>query len=783
MTPDNLPTTLPLLSLDFVVFPAQEADLTFRNPTAIATIRAILKSGAKYVALVRRQSKIGTLLLIRKIRPTSFPDKSARMITLFVEGIQRLEIVSLIQESPYPLVEVGYLPDKPCSLQDRSVLARFELAQIIFDDLVDSLPHIPLPAKLMVKETLRKEAAKQDVGLLANFIISVIPKSVLSTEKRQEILEQIDPVQRLDSIVELIFEILYQSQAVSGSIEEQKKAYTEHLVRKEMEILQKLLPGRSSDTDKYRSKIRELPLPPEVQNRALEEVDRLASLSKEASEHSYISTWLDWLISLPWGKETKDRLDIKEAERILEEDHHGLTEIKKRVLEFLAVRALGGGKKSPILCFVGPPGTGKTSVGQSIARAMDRKFVRVSLGGIYDEAQIRGFKRTYVGALPGIIIAKLKEAGSCNPVFMIDEVDKIGRESLHGDPSSALLEALDPEQNSAFVDHYLDVPFDLSKVLFICTGNWLEPVQPALRDRMEVVEFSSYTTEEKLAIAKRYLVPRQISANGLKPEQIQIDDSALLSIIKDYTKEAGVRNLEKQINRICRYVATRIVKKETEKEIITRDRLLQILGPKVYLSQVKERISRPGVATGLAFTEMGGEIIFVEVEKIPSPDKESELVITGHIENIMAESAKTALTYVEANLEMLGIASKRSPVGHKIHIHVPEAAVPKDGPSAGITIFVALVSLLRKQPVRDDLAMTGEITLRGKVLAVGGIKEKVLAAIEAGIKTIILPEANKGDFEGLPENVKETIRKESVEIKFVAEMKDVLAIALAPTSS
>jgi ATP-dependent Lon protease len=509
-------------------------------------------------------------------------------------------------------------------------------------------------------------------------------------------------------------------------------------------------------------------MPESVEQEALRELDRLSKIPSASPEYSVIRTYLDWVCELPWSVQTKDQLDINKAQRILNRDHYDLTKVKKRILEVLAVRKLNPTGKSPILCFVGPPGVGKTSLGKSIARAMGRKFVRISLGGIRDEADIRGHRRTYIGALPGRIMQELRKCSSKNPVFMLDELDKIGAD-FRGDPSSALLEVLDPEQNNSFNDHYLDQPFDLSSVMFIGTANYTEPVPPALRDRMEVIELPGYTETEKLNIAKKYLVPRQLNEHGLKKSQLTIKDEAILSVIRSYTREAGVRNLERNIAAICRAVATDIAKDNKRRATIDKGNLTKILGPTQFESELALRTGIPGVATALAYTPVGGELLFIESASMPG---KGQLQLTGQIGDVMKESAQAAFSIVKANAKKLKINTDRFSKSD-YHIHVPAGAIPKDGPSAGIAMFTSLVSLLLQKPTRPDVAMTGEITLRGLVLPIGGLKEKILAAKQAGIKTIILPARNKKD---LPEVPKEA--KKGLKFKFVKNTNEALKIAL-----
>jgi ATP-dependent Lon protease len=548
----------------------------------------------------------------------------------------------------------------------------------------------------------------------------------------------------------------------------------EYYLREQLKAIKKELgelDEHSTEIKELREKIKKAKMPPEALVAAEKELDRLAKIPPASAEYTVARTYLDWLVELPWSETTEDNLDIDNAQKILDEDHYDLEKVKKRILEYLAVRKLKSDMKGPILCFVGPPGVGKTSLGKSIARTMGRKFVRISLGGVRDEAEIRGHRRTYVGALPGRIIQWIKKAGSNNPVFMLDEVDKIGMD-FRGDPSSALLEVLDPEQNFSFSDHYIDVPFDLSKVMFITTANVLDPIPPALRDRMETLELPGYSEDEKMMIAKEFLIPKQINEHGLSSEFIEFQDAALQMIISSYTREAGVRNLEREIAAICRGVAKDVARGIMEKVVLVPEKLHKFLGPVKFFLEAAERTFEPGVATGLAWTPSGGDIIFVEATKMRG---EKGLTLTGQLGDVMKESAQAALAYVRSKAKGLGIEEDFFEK-NDIHIHVPAGAIPKDGPSAGITMFVALTSLLTNKPVRSDVAMTGEITLRGLVLPVGGIKEKVLAGMRAGIRTIILPKKNEKDLEEIPERI-----RNEMNFKFIQRMDEAIELALKHT--
>jgi ATP-dependent Lon protease len=589
------------------------------------------------------------------------------------------------------------------------------------------------------------------------------------------LLEELDPGKRLERISLVLasqLEVLELSHKIQGRVRESiDKNQREYFLQEQLKAIQSELGQKDLRTEELKQiadNIAKAKMPQNVEQESLRELDRLSKIPAASPEYSVIRTYLDWVCELPWSIETEDQLDINKAERILNHDHYNLTKVKKRILEFLAVRKLNPTGKSPILCFVGPPGVGKTSLGRSIARAMGRNFIRISLGGMRDEADIRGHRRTYIGALPGRILQELRKCRSRNPVFMLDELDKIGAD-FRGDPAAALLEVLDPEQNFSFSDHYLDQPFDLSKVMFIGTANYTEPVPPALRDRMEVIELPGYTEAEKLAIAKRYLVPRQLNEHGLNKRQLTIKDEALLAIIRSYTREAGVRNLERNIAAICRAVATEIARDKKSRATIGKKDLAKILGAAQFESELALRTGIPGVATALAYTPIGGELLFIESASMPG---KGNLLLTGHIGDVMKESAQAAFSIVKANAKSLKVDPDQFSKSD-YHIHVPAGAIPKDGPSAGVAMFTSLVSLLLQKPTRPDVAMTGEITLRGLVLPIGGLKEKILAAKQAGIKTVILPARNRKDLPDVPKEAKKGLKFE-----FVKNTDEALKIAL-----
>jgi ATP-dependent Lon protease len=702
--------------------------------------------------------QIGTLVNI--VRMMRSPEGH---IHLILRGLARVRIEEWTQTDPY--LKARY------SIVDETVEQTIEVQALVnsvldlFRRMVQLSPHLP-------DEAIHLVASLTSPAQIADVVVSALN---LTPQDRQRFLEMTDPVQRLKELVPLLsreIQVLELTQKIQEQArQELDKAQREFILRQQLREIQKEL-GETpeAEIEELRQKIEEVGMPEEVKEVALRELDRLSKMHPAAAEYTVSRTYIDWLISLPWNKVTEDNLDIAHAKKVLDEDHYDLDDVKERLLEFLAVRKLKQDTKGPILCFVGPPGVGKTSLGQSIARALGRKFVRISLGGVRDEAEIRGHRRTYVGALPGRIIQGLRQAGTKNPVFMLDEVDKLGFD-FRGDPAAALLEVLDPEQNHSFVDHYLDVPFDLSQVLFICTANITDTIPPALLDRMEVIRIPGYSHEEKLQIAKRYLVPRNLKEHGLTEDHVEFTDEALSVIIKQYTREAGVRNLSREIANICRKVARRVAEGNTEKVVVTPENVAEFLGPPKFLEEIAERKPQVGVATGLAWTPFGGSVLFVETTKMPG---KGSLIITGHLGEIMKESAQAALSYVRSRSEQLGIPEDFFSK-HDIHIHVPAGAIPKDGPSAGITMATALASLATNRPVRHDVAMTGEITLTGRILPVGGIKEKVLAAKEAGITEIILPAQNEKDLVEIPEHIRNALR-----FHFVENMDEVLELALLP---
>jgi len=682
------------------------------------------------------------------------------------QGAKRFRVLQFLDGYPFLVAQIQII-ESPESADPDIEGRALALKQRALETL-QLLPQVP-------EEVVAALSGVSGPARLADFISGLMD---ISPQEKQALLETFDLKARLDKLLELLshrIEVLKVSREIDertrGSIED---ANRKHLLREQMRQIQKELgegDEAAAEVAELEKAIAEAKMPEEVDKQARKELKRLERMPEGAGEYSMIRAYLDWLIELPWKAEPETGIDIAEARRILDEDHFGLEKIKKRILEYLAVRKLNPSGKSPILCFVGPPGVGKTSLGQSIAKATARKFVRVSLGGVHDEAEIRGHRRTYIGALPGNIIQNLRKAGTRNSVMMLDEVDKLGAGGFHGDPGSALLEVLDPEQNSTFRDNYLAVPFDLSSVMFICTANVLDTIPGPLRDRMEVIQLPGYTAEEKLQIAKRYLVARQLAATGLKAEQCEITDDALMANDGDYTREAGVRNLEREIGTVLRNVAVRIAEGAVQHVKIGPDELPAILGPRKFEAEVAMRSGVPGVATGLAWTPVGGDILFIEATRMPGAGR---LILTGQLGDVMKESAQAALSLVKARSQELGIASD---VFEKsdIHVHVPAGATPKDGPSAGVAMFVALMSLLTARPVKSDVAMTGEISLRGLVLPIGGVKEKVLAALRAGISTVLLPARNRRDLEEIPPAAREQLK-----IVWVERVDEAIAAALPP---
>jgi ATP-dependent Lon protease len=682
-----------------------------------------------------------------------------------VKGKQRFRVIQWLEGYPFMAARVQMIDE--IGLGDPQVEGR---ARVLRERAVEILSLLPQVPQEMVTALEGVEGASQ----LADFIAGMMD---VGPEEKQALLETFDLRQRLDKLLDLLthrVEVLKVSKEVNEKTRESiDEANRKHLLREQMRAIQKEL-GEEGETaaefEELEKQIAEAGMPEEVEKQARKELKRLQRMPDGSGETGMIRTYLEWLVELPWKDEPQSAIDIVEARKVLDEDHFGLEKIKRRILEYLAVRKLNPSGKSPILCFVGPPGVGKTSLGQSIARATGRKFVRVSLGGVHDEAEIRGHRRTYIGALPGNVIQSLKKAGSRSTVMMLDEIDKLGMGGFHGDPSSALLEVLDPEQNSTFRDNYLAVPYDLSKIMFIATANVLDTIPGPLRDRMEVIQLPGYTAQEKLQIARRYLVARQLESAGMKAEQAGITDAALMAIINDYTRESGVRNLEREIGNVVRHVAVQIAEGKAEARTVDEADLASILGPRKFEAEVAMRTGIPGVATGLAWTPVGGDILFIEATRMPGNGK---LILTGQLGDVMKESAQAALSLVKARSAQLGVSAEVLEKSD-IHVHVPAGATPKDGPSAGVAMFVALASLLTGRPVRSEVAMTGEISLRGLVLPIGGVKEKVLAALRAGIKTVMLPERNKRDLEEIPADA-----RDQLQLVWIENADQALATALS----
>jgi len=754
-----------------VLFPNTVMPLSIGRPSSLLAVEDAVRKQLPIGVVAQRDPavdapqitdlyEIGATADIFRIFPAS--DGQRQVI---VQGRQRFKIIEPLQLDPFLVVRVSLFEENVPRTKEFE--ARIMHLREQASKALSLLPQPSAELKSMI-ESIEDPAALIDI---------IAPTLDVALPEKQEILATLDIETRLRKVSGQLtrqVELLELRQKIRAETKESvDKAQREYFLREQLKAIKKELgeeDGKNVEIEELRQKIDALKAPPEVEKEALRELSRLERMSEMSAEHSVIRTFLDWITELPWSLLTEERIDLPKAREILDIDHHDLEKVKKRIIEFLAVRKLNPLGKSPILCFVGPPGVGKTSLGQSIARAMNRKFIRQSLGGVHDEAEIRGHRRTYVGALPGNIIQGIRKGSSRNPVFMLDEIDKLSA-SFHGDPSAALLEVLDPSQNSTFQDHYLGVPFDLSQVLFIATANVLDTIPPALRDRMEILELPGYIEEDKLAIAKSYLVRRQIAENGLTPGEINFTDEALRELIRSYTREAGVRQLERELGSVCRTVATRVA--EGLKETITVDErfLRSCLGPPKFFNEIALRTSLPGVATGLAWTPFGGEILFVEATKMAGDGK---LLLTGQLGDVMKESAQAALSLVKSRAEMLGIEPEMFRKSD-LHVHIPAGAIPKDGPSAGVTLFVALVSLLIGKRINKDVGMTGEISLRGLVLAVGGVKEKVLAAKRAGISCVLLPELNRKDIEEVPATAREGIRFE-----FLKTVDDALQLALEP---
>ncbi|MBN1470652.1 MAG: endopeptidase La [Syntrophaceae bacterium] len=769
----NIPEVIPLLPLhNVLVFPKTMIPLEVTGTASVLVDEAMTKD--RLIGLIMTKTEpekphvytkddlhsVGTCAVIMKMAKTM--DNHTQML---LQGVSRFSIEEIIEGKPYQQARIKIIEET--DVKDLETEALMANLLSLFDKILKLSPFLPPEFGPMAKSIT-------EAGTLADLIASIINAPV---EDKQKVLSIADVKKRLKQLTLMVnhqMEVLELGNKIQNKVKDDiDKNQREYYLRQQMKaIKQELGEGDENtvETDEYRKNIEEKNLPEEARKEALRELERLSRMHPSSAEYTVASTYLDWMTALPWNTSTSDNLDIAKARQVLDEDHYGLAKPKKRIIEYLAVRKLKPDSKGPILCFVGPPGTGKTSLGHSIARALGRKFVRISLGGVRDEAEIRGHRRTYIGALPGRIIQGLRRAESNNPVFMLDEIDKVGSD-FRGDPSSALLEVLDPQQNNTFSDHYLDVPFDLSKVMFITTANMLDTIPPALLDRLEVIELNGYTQEEKVKIAERYLIPRQLKENGLSETQFKLTDKALNAIITGYTREAGVRNLEREIANACRGVAAQIAEGSIKSKTLTEKDIAVYLGPVRVPTDLDARITKPGIAIGLAWTSVGGDTLFIEATAMRG---KKGLALTGQLGDVMKESAAAALSFIRTNAEELGVDSEFFD-NMDIHVHVPAGAIPKDGPSAGVTMLTALTSLLTKRKVKKNLAMTGEITLRGAVLPVGGIKEKVLAAYRAGIRTILLPDWNRKDIADIPENV-----QEKISFHFIKDMMDVIKLALEP---
>lgn len=768
----TIPEVLPLLPVrDIVVFPYMVVPLFIGRESSIAAVDEALNSKRMIFLSTQKDPmmedpgeddiyKIGTVAMI--LRMLKLPDGRVKIL---VQGLKRGEIEEFVQKEQFFKTKIKTFDEEETPTSDLKVEA---LIRYVKEQLAKAvnLGKPMLPDLLAVIDTINVP------GKLADIIAANLG---LKTNEAQEILEKLDFVERLNRVSQFLtreISILeVQNKILSDAKGEIDKSQREYFLKEQLKAIRKELGDEddlSKEVEEFEEKLKKLKMPKEVKEEATKQLKRLSRMHSDSAEATVVRTFLEWIVELPWGKYTKDNLDIENARKVLEEDHYGLEEVKDRILDFLAVRKLNSKMKSPIICFVGPPGVGKTSLGRSIARAMGRKFVRISLGGLRDEAEIRGHRRTYIGALPGKIIQGLRNAGSSNPVFMLDEIDKLGSD-FRGDPSSALLEVLDPEQNNAFVDHYLGVPYDLSKVMFITTANYLDPIPPALKDRMEIIHIPGYIEEEKIQIAKKYLVPRQIVENGLKPDQLFITDKILSFIISGYTRESGLRNLERLVGTICRKVARRVATGEDKVFKITKNNVIKYLGPVKYYEEDELKENEVGIVTGLAWTPYGGDVLFIESAKYKG---KGNLVLTGQLGDVMKESARAALTFVRSIAEKYNIEPKLFEE-HDIHLHVPAGAIPKDGPSAGITMATAIFSLFSGKKVKKDVAMTGEITITGKVLPIGGLKEKLLAAKRLGIKTVVIPKKNENDLIKLSKDLKKGIHVIPVE-----RFEEVLRIAI-----
>lgn len=769
----QIPDKVPILPLrNSVLFPGSIIPIDVGRRKSIRLIEEAVAKDMPYIGIVTQKDArtedpaasdlytVGCAARVLKVIKLAKDNFS-----VILQGMTRIQITEYVEADPFLMGHVREIPDiiAPDVELEAFVLNLRDVAKRV----IKLMPELP-------KEALNLVDGITEPGALADLITSNLD---IPIEEKQDVLETVDVKARMRKVLQFLsrqLEVLKVRDKINTQVQEEMgKSQREYVLRQQLKAIREELgeldEAGGVDVDEFKAKIESAKLPEEVSKVALKQLDRLKGMPPSSAEYTVTRTYLEWLVELPWSVSTEDKIEIHEARTILNADHYDLEKVKKRIIEYLAVRRLKADKKGPILCLVGPPGVGKTSLGRSIAKAMGRKFIRISLGGVRDEAEIRGHRRTYVGALPGRIIQGIRRAGTNNPVFMLDEIDKLGND-FRGDPSSALLEVLDPEQNNSFSDHYLEVTFDLSKVMFIATANMLDPIPPALRDRLEVIELPGYTRMEKRMIAQQFLIPRQVEENGLTQEQIQFQPEVVAEIVDSYTREAGVRNLEREIGTICRGIAVKIAEQSITPPVPVRmEDVPQYLGPPKFINEVAERTAEAGVATGLAWTPVGGDILFIEATRMPG---KGTLVLTGQLGEVMKESAQAALSFARSHARWFGV-DENFLEKSDIHVHVPAGAIPKDGPSAGITMFAALSSMLMGIPVRPDVAMTGEITLRGSVLPVGGIKEKLLAAHRAGIKRVLLPERNQKDLIDVPEEV-----KKEMEILFVKRVDEVLPAVL-----
>ncbi|HEX5610990.1 MAG TPA: endopeptidase La [Solirubrobacterales bacterium] len=775
LRPDQpLPEALPVLPLrDTVTFPETLTPLAVGQPRSVQLVNDVLGTNRMLVMVASRDPEleepgpddlyeVGVVGAVARM--IKIPDDSLRIL---VQGMQRVRLGPYVADQPYLVARIEEMTDVVKPSAELEALTRN--VQQTFSEIVEQIPYLPEELQLAVTNI-------EDPAALGHLIASSLRIPIAD---KQQLLEETDLAKRMRQLSQILareLDVVQLGTQIQTQVQSEiDKGQREFFLRQQLKAIQEELgegDEQQAEVSELRERVEAAGLPEEARTAAERELSRLEKLPPAAAEHGVIRTYLEWLVELPWSSETEDNLDIGHARKVLDADHYDLEKVKDRILEYLAVRKLNPGSPGPILCFVGPPGVGKTSLGRSIARALGREFERISVGGVRDEAEIRGHRRTYIGAMPGTIVRALRDAGTRNPVFMIDEIDKMGAD-FRGDPASAMLEVLDPAQNDSFRDHYLDLPFDLSDVFFIATANVLDTIPGPLRDRMETIELAGYTLEEKRHIARRYLVGRQIEANGLKPSQIAFSDAALTAIVEEYTREAGVRDLERQIGSICRKLAREVAERKVKRKVtISAKRARELLGRRRVFAEQRRRTKDPGVATGLAWTPAGGDVLFIEATAMPGSGR---LTITGQLGEVMRESAQAALSYVRGHWGE--IAPKRGEewfAEHDIHVHVPAGAVPKDGPSAGVAMTVALSSLVSGRPVRNDVAMTGEVTLTGQVLPIGGLKEKSLAAQRAGIKRVIVPERNEGDVTEIPAH-----ELGGLEFVFVDEVSKAIDVALS----